>query len=1031
MLITPAAALARMNIVDVAGLSLWLTGFAIEAVADHQKSAWAAKVGSEGRKTQFIDVGLWSVSRHPNYFGEILLWIGTAITCASAFRHSPLRAASFAVSPLLVTGLLTKVSGIPMLEKSSDKRYGHLASYKAYKQQLDNIAGDAASKSNLRKADSSSLAASKTSISSRSQSIKNVKGSAASIASGNEAPTPPSPKSQPTVPSNPSVATIKAPSGPGSDYYHSRELTGIFPLFLTTASQAIAKVTIDVDVSEERMFRMVPKSDLMQDMATRLAISDFTPAKAQILAYPREELMLHYDPEYRYTQNFFLVIDAATVDSIVNPPEEKNDEADDAAGADSKKDRERGWKSLGSEKEIEMEWVKNLDEPIKVQVSRRYGEFNAPYSFGDRDASEAFVEIKSYKDPNFDIYRMEIQVGVQAVPELASSHAQTAWFRPVNFACQYEALEMDGAEKHEIQHSDAMEDFFLGVSSRFEEYLQHNEVMNIFENDYQNLGEEEMALDQGVHTILQEYQSFTDLINSKDKCISCIDWHPTQKGVLAISCTQAMGLDDRILHGFTVKAKKSVIIIWSFHDPIHPQLILEAPEDVTCFQIHPEDPSIVVAGCMNGQIVLWDISDFQEMLQSSRKTETEAGDRNGEGEQSSAPCVRFAVVSSIESSHRGPVSDVHWLPKHFEIANNGDIVDAAENGDKQLVTSSLDGTVAFWDLRFKKDWKSLDLAWRPFIRVPISAMDNSFDYSVTRVSLQTVLNDEVAKAAKPANPPADGEAPKRPNIKNWTSKFYCSTEEGDLVYADWIAEKVTEEKSSRVEFASNIHFGPVCDLERSPFFPDIFLSAGGWTIHIWREKFHAGPLLSSAQSTSTVTCAKWSPSRPAVFYIGRSDGVLEVWDLLDKTHSATTVQTVATSAISSINIRQYPGKSAQQFIAVGDDAGTLHILETPRNLQKITKNEKHVIQTYFDRETKRLGISSDRKKAHIKARPAFEASQLEQIAAAAKLAQQRADEAAADKPMESESDIAEGKEEKQYLDMEKALLEALLPPAAE
>jgi hypothetical protein len=96
--------------------------------------------------------------------------------------------------------------------------------------------------------------------------------------------------------------------------------------------------------------------------------------------------------------------------------------------------------------------------------------------------------------------------------------------------------------------------------------------MDIFENDYVNLRVEELAVDQGTQTVIQEYQSFTDLANSKDKCISSIDWHPTQKGVLAISCTQAVGFDDRIVHGFTVKTKKSVIIIWSFHDPIHPQV---------------------------------------------------------------------------------------------------------------------------------------------------------------------------------------------------------------------------------------------------------------------------------------------------------------------------------------------------------------------------------------------------------------------------------------------------------------------------
>lgn len=131
--VTPAAQLAKFALWDGLGLGLWISGFAMEAVADWQKLQWAQKLGEEERKKQFIDVGLWFYSRHPNYAGELLLWTGSFIMCASGLRHNPLRALSFIVSPLLVTALLYKVSGIPLLEKSSDKKFGHLDSYQEYK----------------------------------------------------------------------------------------------------------------------------------------------------------------------------------------------------------------------------------------------------------------------------------------------------------------------------------------------------------------------------------------------------------------------------------------------------------------------------------------------------------------------------------------------------------------------------------------------------------------------------------------------------------------------------------------------------------------------------------------------------------------------------------------------------------------------------------------------------------------------------------------------------------------------------------
>jgi hypothetical protein len=91
--------------------------------------------------------------------------------------------------------------------------------------------------------------------------------------------------------------------------YNSPEMIqGVIPLFLTSQTQALFKLVIGEHVTTEIMYRMIPKSDLISDMQTRLAISDFTPYKKDILAFRKEELLLHYDPEYKYGQNFFMAI---------------------------------------------------------------------------------------------------------------------------------------------------------------------------------------------------------------------------------------------------------------------------------------------------------------------------------------------------------------------------------------------------------------------------------------------------------------------------------------------------------------------------------------------------------------------------------------------------------------------------------------------------------------------------------------------------------------------------------------------------
>jgi len=110
------------------GLMIWLIGFAFEVTADEQKKRFRNNPNNKG---QFIRTGLWSISRHPNYFGEILIWVGMAIISfpvLSGWQYATL------MSPLFVTLLLTRVSGINLLEASSDKKWGNMRSYQQYKQ---------------------------------------------------------------------------------------------------------------------------------------------------------------------------------------------------------------------------------------------------------------------------------------------------------------------------------------------------------------------------------------------------------------------------------------------------------------------------------------------------------------------------------------------------------------------------------------------------------------------------------------------------------------------------------------------------------------------------------------------------------------------------------------------------------------------------------------------------------------------------------------------------------------------------------
>ncbi|KAG9243502.1 hypothetical protein BJ878DRAFT_583171 [Calycina marina] len=138
-------------VTDVLGLSLFVGGLGFEIVADQQKTEWMKQKKEKKHDEDFLTSGLWGVSRHPNYFGESILWSGIAIAAGGVIvrdlgqnglglstlggRGRLLGVGLAAVSPAFVTFLLTCVSGVPMSEGKYDERYGDREDYKRWKRE--------------------------------------------------------------------------------------------------------------------------------------------------------------------------------------------------------------------------------------------------------------------------------------------------------------------------------------------------------------------------------------------------------------------------------------------------------------------------------------------------------------------------------------------------------------------------------------------------------------------------------------------------------------------------------------------------------------------------------------------------------------------------------------------------------------------------------------------------------------------------------------------------------------------------------
>lgn len=108
------------------GIIVWALGLLLETIADQQKFAFRQDSANDG---QFIQTGLWKHLQHPNYLGEILCWIGIFVCAIPSLENWEWLAI---ISPIWIVFLLVFVSGIPLLQKASQKKYGHLNSYQNY-----------------------------------------------------------------------------------------------------------------------------------------------------------------------------------------------------------------------------------------------------------------------------------------------------------------------------------------------------------------------------------------------------------------------------------------------------------------------------------------------------------------------------------------------------------------------------------------------------------------------------------------------------------------------------------------------------------------------------------------------------------------------------------------------------------------------------------------------------------------------------------------------------------------------------------
>jgi len=757
---------------------------------------------------------------------------------------------------------------------------------------------------------------------------------------------------------------------------------GVYPLFLTGASAA--EFGLDVCTVTDP-YRMINRESLLKSIQFKGKISDFYVVQKEIDKYKGgDDIMICLDDDEIYGQNFFMCITEEECQRVVaeeeakaaTRPKEKKEKAPGESDDDDDDDDfeevpyeppvSKPWVSLGSEAEIEEEAIIPTRERFVVQFQRKRREFGAVYRFSDRDSQDdpnvAQNDCRQYKDPNFELRKKEHDIAIQACPEEVNAKTQTTWFRPANKCIQYESIDLPPRQKMDALDSDKMVGFLAAIRPCLEEALQQNETVDIFGDEFADLADGEEGLGNKMDSDLKELHSFYHLSYCLGRNISYLQWQ--SKTVVGTAGSRNVSFDDRVASAG--KVHTGFILLWSFSDPINPQYVLEAPGDIYCFRFCPTNSDVVIGGLESGQVAIWNLAEARTAAREAKALTEESAE---DGQSNNTVTCKASVITAVDSSHKKAITDLVWMPPTLDVSEKGRF--RREEPDKESPTSEVcytpgpnfspgggvnmflsvagDGQALFWDMRksvepppdenAKKDdlpKKKVAEGWVPTAKMPLLNPDGGYELSPAQVCLEV------------------------PDDPTGHVRLYAATEEGEFTMVELMGPAV--EGVPHVKGVKQVvpaHTAPCVSLQRSPFLPALFLSVGDWTFDLWMEGV-ASPLFVSPFCSCLYTCGAWSPSRAAVLFLGRSDGFIDIWDLNDRSHEPSMTVSATPGAITSMEF--HVASANKQLLAVGDDQGTVHVMEIPRILRRPVPNEKAFAANFFGREEQRVLYVEKRKK---------------------------------------------------------------------
>lgn len=684
----------------------------------------------------------------------------------------------------------------------------------------------------------------------------------------------------------------------------------------------------------------------------------------------------------------------------------------------------RPYQSMGSENEVNYYVKKRRTNLVDVELQSvypmRHSNAKLQFRLAD-DVRDGYVElVPAYKDKFENVYRKLVDSATQSAPMKITEEQQTDPTFPTNAWSQYlyemeeektKDAETDSLDKDEEEDRNLLtidrrksksktpppievnEVDETKVSKQVEELLETLEFnqVDMYRNDYPFIAKKEIPKYQIPY--LEEVCCFVNIAKCKGRYVTSLDWHPEFSGVCAVA------------YGFHLKSKiikdddeqddvnrtiieSNPVLVWSFDDSLYPKLELEAIREISCISFCPYDGNIIIGGTVNGQIIIWDISDRickveAEELLTPEQTKNRSEIRtylNWSKIDESNKIVLPAAISSIEQSHEDTITSIKWLARNYFCTPKGCVKEDRDNKKKHFrhfVTSSMDGSVMFWNLDWSpaddnikgakithkvnlpdelreetSPFKKIDQIFHSHFILKLSRPVTSFTFddgvfSYDPLIRQHLITNDITKRVH--------HKPMSELKQSFNPKMVVGTSIGELCLYYWEGTDFSQggmldEQQMQQELYASIHDGPITHVHRNPFLPQVFISLGGFIFALWHDEYKENPIFCRRRK-SRLTAFRWSLDRPSVFFLTCEDGSLEIWDLNSRIDIPSMVESLGGNILTEL--LQHKLTLCKRILAVADFNTNLRMFTIPTVFVQQLPNEIEILGTYVNDEVQR------------------------------------------------------------------------------